>query len=119
LSLRRLVDEDTQAKPLINLLRRAGHDVVSVNDVDLEGAADDRVLEYACLESRVLLTRNCEEFRWRQAQRPDHPGVCGIYRERDPRKNMSHVQVCRALENLEAGGLDLTGQFFVLNAWLF
>lgn len=119
MSLRLIVDEDAQAKPLINRLRRAGHDVISATEAGLEGAPDDRVLEYARHTNRVLLTRNCEEFRERQRSQPDHPGICGIYRERDPRKLLSHAGICRALANLEASGLDLTGQFFSLNAWSF
>jgi predicted nuclease of predicted toxin-antitoxin system len=62
LSLRLLVDEDTQARRLISMLREAGHEVVTVPEAGLGAESDDRVLEYARQERRIVLTRNCGEF---------------------------------------------------------
>ena len=44
-------------------------------------------------------------------------GIGAIYQDRDPSKNMTYAAIVRALENLEASGLELAGQFVVLNAW--
>jgi predicted nuclease of predicted toxin-antitoxin system len=63
LSLRLLVDEDTQAKRLVKLLREAGHDVLTVEEAGLGAHPDMQVLEYARRENRIVLTRNCEDFR--------------------------------------------------------
>jgi hypothetical protein len=117
LSLRLLVDEDSQARHLVNLLRRAGHDVATAKEMGLEGEPDTRVLEWSVRERRILLTRNCEEFHSLHAAQPHHAGICAIYQERDPSKNMTYAAVVRALGNLEASGLALDGQFVVLNAW--
>jgi predicted nuclease of predicted toxin-antitoxin system len=119
LSLRLLVDEDTQAKWLVNLLRSAGHDVVTVPEANLAAELDPRVLEYAQREDRILLTRNCEDFRALHHAQAQHAGIVAIYQDRDPDKNMSYAAIVRALANLEASGLELTGQFVVLNAWSF
>jgi predicted nuclease of predicted toxin-antitoxin system len=117
LSLRLLVDEDTLAKLLVGQLRDAGHDVLTVHEAGLTAEPDEKVLEHALRENRVLLTRNCEEFRALHSAHPSPPGVGAIYQDGDPSKNMTYAAIVRALANLEASGLELAGQFFVLNAW--
>ena len=117
MSLRLLVDEDTLAKVLVGQLRQAGHEVLTVHEAGLTGEPDERVLEHARRENRLLLTRNCEEFRARHAAHPEPPGIGAIYQDHDPSKNMSYAAIVRALANLEASGLELAGQFVVLNAW--
>jgi predicted nuclease of predicted toxin-antitoxin system len=58
-----LLDEDSQAKYLVNLLQAASHDVVTVNAVGLMNRPDLVVLNYARQDQRVLLTRNCDDFQ--------------------------------------------------------
>jgi predicted nuclease of predicted toxin-antitoxin system len=84
LSLRLLVDEDTLAKALVSRLRKAGHDILTVHEAGLTAEPDERVLEHARQENRVLLPRNCEEFRALHAAQPRPPRVCAIYQDRDP-----------------------------------
>jgi predicted nuclease of predicted toxin-antitoxin system len=117
LSLRLLIDEDTLAKLLVDKLRQAGHDVITVHEAALTGEPDERVLEEARRDNRLLLTRNCEEFRALHAAHPEPPGIGAIYQDRDLSKNMSYSAIVRALTNLEGSGLQLAGQFVVLNAW--
>ena len=62
MSLRLLLDEDIQAKLLVNLLKKAGHDVLTINDVNLTGQLDPMVLDYARQTNRILLTQNCHDF---------------------------------------------------------
>ena len=57
MSLRLLLDEDSQAKKLVNLLRQAGHDILTVNQTGLMGKPDSMVLDRARQEDRILLTR--------------------------------------------------------------
>lgn len=47
LSLKLLLDEDSQAKNLVNLLRVANYDVVTINDSALGGCSDSAALDYA------------------------------------------------------------------------
>jgi len=42
-----LLDEDSQAKYLINLLQTAGHDVVTVQAIALTNRPDSVVLDFA------------------------------------------------------------------------
>ena len=62
MSLKLLIDEDSQAKALVQLLRKAGHDVVTVNEIGLVGQPDPVILAYAKQKNRILLTHNCQDF---------------------------------------------------------
>jgi predicted nuclease of predicted toxin-antitoxin system len=119
LSLRLLVDEDTQAKALARHLRDAGHDVVTVPEVGLAAVVDERILEYSRRENRILLTRNGEDFQALHQSNSEHSGIVVVYVDRVVSKRMSRSDIVRALANLEASGLDLAGQFIPLNAWSY
>jgi predicted nuclease of predicted toxin-antitoxin system len=117
LSLRLLVDEDTQDARLVSALRYAGHDILTVNEAGLPGQADSVILEYAHQERRVVLTMNCRDFLELHDAGDEHAGIVGIYKGQDPRKNMSFRAISVALANLSASGWEFAGQFVVLNAW--
>ncbi len=119
MSLRLLIDEDTQSKTLVTRLRQAGHDVLTVQEADLSGLPDADVLTYAISANRVLLTHNADEFRLLHQADDRHSGIIAIYRDNDPARNMSHAAISKALTNLEASDWELTGQFIALNAWNF
>lgn len=57
--MRFLVDECLSAR-IIGLLSVAGHDVVHVQDRDLQGHVDDEVLELARAEDRVLISADTD-----------------------------------------------------------
>ncbi len=117
MSLRLLVDEDTQARPLVNLLRQAGHDVLTIQEASRNGATDAQVLALARSENRCLLTHNCDDFRALHQNDSQHPGILAVYREHDVSKNMSRAEIVQAIANVEASGWEFSGQFVVLNAW--
>ncbi len=117
MSLQLLLDEDSQAKYLVNLLRTAGHDVVTVNDVGLMGRSDSFVLEYARQQGRVLLTRNCDDFEEIHQINPVHSGILAIYQHPDSTKNMSYQAIVKAIANLENADYALENQFVILNQW--
>lgn len=117
MSLKLLLDEDSQAKHLLNLLRQANHDVVTVNEVGLTGKSDSVVLDYARQEGRVLLSRNCDDFQNLHNTNPNHPGILVIYQNSDPSKNMNYRTVVRCIANLETSGCSLANQFIALNGW--
>lgn len=104
MSLSLLVDEDSQAKYLVNLLQLAGHNVLTVNEVGIAGCPDNEVLDYARTASRIILTRNCADFQQLHQVNGSHPGILAIYQDADPAKNMSYSAVVKAIENLEAAG---------------
>lgn len=43
-------------------LNERGHDAVSVHEVELAGAEDDEVFEYAVAEDRVVVTENFADY---------------------------------------------------------
>lgn len=92
MSLRLLIDEDSQAKHLVNLLQSAGHDVITVNQAGLMSKPDSVVLDYAKQEERVLLTRNCDDFQALHRANANHPGILAVYQHPDPSKSMSYLK---------------------------
>jgi hypothetical protein len=119
LSLRLLLDEDTQSKLLIRLLREAGHGLTTVSEVAMEGRPDSEVLEYARANTLILLTRNAGDFFILHEQYPDHSGILAIYQDKDPAKNMSYQSIVKAVGNVETAGLQTEGQFIALNHWKY
>ncbi|UFP95668.1 DUF5615 family PIN-like protein [Gloeobacter morelensis] len=115
MSLRLLIDEDTQAWRLVELLRAAGHDVLTPQEAGLIGKPDAIVFEYAITTRRTLLTHNCSDFFRLHQANPSHLGILAIYRDADPQKQMSRPAIVRAIANLEELGIDLQQQFYALN----
>jgi predicted nuclease of predicted toxin-antitoxin system len=117
LSLALLLDEDSQAKYLVSLLRAAEHDVLTINEIKLTGTSDDEVLKCARQQRRILLTRNCSDFYELHQTTTEHFGILAVYQDADPTKNMSYQAIVNAIANLEFSGLELTGRFIALNQW--
>ena len=117
--MRLLVDEDTQAKTLVRLLREAGHDVLTAEGAGLNSLADAEVLARAVAEGRILLTCNCADFLTLAATLAGHAGVLGIYQGSDPSRGMTYTEIVRAVGHVEQAGLALRGTFQALNAWLW
>ncbi len=117
MSLRLLIDEDTQGKILVQFLRASGHNVVTVNEVALMGQDDSVVLDFARTDNRVLLTRNCRDYQLLHLANQEHPGILCIYHERDYTKDMSVKDIVRAIANIEATNIPLANQFISLNQW--
>ncbi len=117
MSLKLLLDEDSQAKYLVNLLRGVGHDVVTVNDAGLGGLPDSAVLDFARQRGRVTLTRNCDDFHELHQANPLHAGILAVYQNSDLAKNMSYQSISNAIANLESSGYVLENQFVILNQW--
>jgi len=63
--------------PVVEQLRRMGHDVLTIHETGEAGQAmsDDAVLERACREGRALLTFNRRHFIRLHGERPDHSGI--------------------------------------------
>lgn len=59
MSLRLLIDEDTQDKRLVKLLKEAGHDVLTANEAGLMSQPDPVVFDYAEDDKRIL---NCAQL---------------------------------------------------------
>ena len=114
-----LLDEDSQAKYLVNLLQAAGHDVATVNTLDLMNHPDSVVLDAARENERVLLTRNCDDFQQLHQANPEHSGILAVYQDSEASKNMSYQAIGSAIDNLETAEYELNNQFVVLNQWSY
>lgn len=117
MSLRILVDEDTQARRLVEMLRAGGHDVLTIGEAGVIGIPDASVIELARVQQRILLTRNCDDFLIIHQINPEHSGILAIYQDGDLIKNMSYTAIVKAIDNLQNTGLCLQGQFIVLNQY--
>lgn len=117
MSLRLLVDEDTQKKRLVRLLREAGHDVVTVNELKLRGSDDTVVFDCAKGQGRVVLTRNDGDFKALHQQNSSHPGILVIYQYNDRSKDMSDKDIVKAISNMETAGSPVENQFTSVNIW--
>lgn len=115
--MRLLVDEDTQARRLLDALRQAGHDVLSVAEWGGNGLPDAQVFAHAQHQQRVLLTHNVVDFLALARQAPQHAGVLAIFRDGDPRKTMGYADIVRAIGALEAAQVPVPAQFHILNHW--
>lgn len=119
MSLKLLLDEDSQAQLLVKLLMAAGHDILTINKVNMAGSSDEVVLDYARQINRILLTHNCNDFESLHQINPKHSGIIAVYRSSNPSKNMNFKGIVRAIANLEASKLTIANQFFVLNQWSY
>ncbi len=117
MSLRLLIDEDSQAKSLVSLLRKAGHDVKTANEAGLSGQEDFLVLDYARDINRILLTQNCDDFEALHKANSQHPGILVIYQNNNRAKDMSRQELVKAIANIEKAGIRLANQFISLNQW--
>ncbi len=117
MSLRLLVDEDTQARRLVEMLRAEGYDVLTISEANMTGVPDTIVMEFARNQQLVLLTRNCDDFLELHKANPEHSGILAIYQDADPTKGMSYTGIVKAIANLEKTGLPLKRLFIVLNQY--
>lgn len=119
MSLRILVDEDSQSRALVAVLRSAGLDVRTAREEKLDGCEDAVVLARATSIDRAVLTKNADDFAELHETNREHSGILAIYESCDRSKNMSFAEIVKALGNLDQSGLDVRGQFVPLNAWNF
>ena len=119
MSLRLLLDEDTQDEDLVRLLRGRGHDVATVNEMGLRTREDEAILDAALRDERMILTHNFDDFRRINLAHPAHFGIAVICRDADPRNDMSITDITRALDNIEVTGLPLAAGFFIVNHWQY
>ena len=63
--------------PVVQELRRLGHDILTIQDTGKAGqfVEDDLVLVYAVADDRAVLTLNRKHFIRLHAEKPDHHGI--------------------------------------------
>jgi hypothetical protein len=112
------LDEDSAARMLASLLRKAGHRVTLPADVAMTGKPDGRQLVYALQQGLVLLTRNHNDFLVLHdlvvACGGSHPGILAV---RSDKRDLKLAAIPGAIARLESSGAPLVNQFHVLNQW--
>jgi hypothetical protein len=73
----RLFADENFPFPVVEALRRIGHDVVTVVDVGRagQGLTDKAILELAAADQRAVITLNRRHFVRLHAAEPDHPAI--------------------------------------------
>lgn len=73
----RLYSNENFPLPVVEELRRLGHDVLTIQETGGAGQAlpDEEVLAFASAEDRTLLTFNRKHFIRLHHQRPHHAGI--------------------------------------------
>ncbi len=73
----RLYSNENFPRPVVDELRRLGHDVVTALEAEQanRGLSDAEVLAFAIREGRAVLTINRDDFVRLHAQRPTHHGI--------------------------------------------
>lgn len=125
MTLKLLIDEDSWAKILVNLLLQAGHNVLTVNKTNLSGKSVAKpcrqayrlVFHYACSKKRSILTRNYDDFQALHQDYPIHSGILVIYGNANSWKDMRYRDIVKAIANLETANFPLASQFIALNHW--
>ena len=72
-------------RPVVEELRRLGHDVLTIQETGKGGDAvtDDEVLAFAAVGQRAVLTINRLHFIRLHQQRPDHAGIVACTADTD------------------------------------
>jgi hypothetical protein len=89
--------------------------------VALRWAEDEVHLRYATGHQCAVVTANVRDFlmlhqTWQEAGQ-QHAGILALYRENNPRRDMTYAQIARAISRLERAGLPLQNTFHNLNMW--
>jgi predicted nuclease of predicted toxin-antitoxin system len=113
------VDDDSVDGVLVQLLRAAGHDVVIPHDIGTAGVPDAEHMLEAIQRSRVMLTKNHDDFEALHHLilylSGHHPGILVIREDNDPKRDMSRKQIVRAIRNFVSASVPVADGFHVLN----
>ena len=81
MSLNIYLDDCAYAKLLVQLLRSAGHRVVTPIDAGTSGKADEVHFQFAASRGLVLLTKNPDDFAQLHEACAEHAGILVISRQ--------------------------------------
>jgi predicted nuclease of predicted toxin-antitoxin system len=119
--MRIYLDDDSIETLLVQLLSRAGHDVVTSVAAGLGGRPDPVHLLYAIRDRRRLLTHNDRDFRLLHelvfGSGGHHPGILIVRSDNDRTRDLTPRGIALAIAKLEASGITLDDDVAVLNHW--
>jgi predicted nuclease of predicted toxin-antitoxin system len=119
--MRLYLDNDIASPLLARLLRQAGHDVQLPLDAGMSGKSDPVHLTHAVRDDRTLISRNHKDFEDLHdlviVVRGHHPGIFIVRRDNDPKRNLKHPDIVRAIGKLLAASVPVADEYTVLNHW--
>jgi hypothetical protein len=71
----RIYANENYPQPVVEELRRLGHDVLTVQEAGKRTAPDEKVLEFAITDGRAVLTLNRKHFYRLHRDSPQHAGI--------------------------------------------
>src|SRR5437868_3348907 len=84
------------------------------------GRTTRSIWPYAIGHNLILVTKDPDDFQLLHEQNSNHPGICGIYQDNNPARDMSPVDIVAAIARIEEAvplGYPIQGNFHVLNDW--
>src|SRR5262245_26081056 len=108
--MRLYLDDDMDANALIRVLQEEGHEVMSPRAAAIRGAEDEVHLQYAACHRCAVVTANAGDIltshqTWQEAGR-QHAGILALYRENNPRRDMTYAQIARAISPARTYGIS-------------
>jgi hypothetical protein len=71
----RLYADEQFPRPVVEYLRKLGHDVLTVQEAGNASDSDPDVFAFAITHNRAVLTQNRRDFVRLHRSQPDHPGM--------------------------------------------
>ena len=117
--MRLYLDDNITDRRVVAQLQRMGHTVRLPTDIGQSGASDAKHLASAIQQRDVLLTQNAQDFLDLHdlilAIGGRHPGL--LYAENDPTRDTTPRSIAVAITRLEAAGVPLENQVYIVNHW--
>lgn len=118
MTFRFYIDEDALITALVQALHSRGVDVVTANEIGLDGYPDDQQLEYATSQGRVLYSCNVSDFTALHTiyltEGLSHAGIILVQQ----RRYSIGEQMRRLLKLMEAKDADgMRDQMVYLSGW--
>jgi predicted nuclease of predicted toxin-antitoxin system len=92
-------------RPVVELLRELGHDVLTVQASGNAGFTDPEVLEFATANDRVVLTQNRRDFKRLHQLDPNHQGIIVCTEDRNASALTNRIHNAILAEDFLAGKL--------------
>lgn len=71
----RLYADEQFPRPVVEVLRSFGHDVLTVQEAGQAGSSDSEVFAFAIANHRIVLTQNRRDFVRLHQLQPSHAGM--------------------------------------------
>lgn len=119
MSLSLYLDDCAYDKQLVRNLVAAGHTVTVPAEIATTGMKDEVHLREAATRQLVVVTKNPGDFEELHHQGVAHAGILAICQDNDSTRDMNYGDIVKEIANLETAGIEITGQYHILNSWRY